>query len=157
MCNYKYSIIDSNDSWQASNCSTVCYVWWNHSQSAAGFLSELFYCHYLLSNQHFLINSVENCLQINCISTNFSKCFHRVNHIRYFSKLRWLGFVKHKSIFICVGIGNFISNEFEVPSGVPHGFILQIVYQRCRNCPRGRLPFFGIHIVWDLIVNISKW
>lgn len=84
----------------------------------------------LLEYQHCLTQSLEQGCQVDSIYTDYSKAFDRVDHVILLEKLRQMGLqgplLKWLRSFLvgryqCVKINNYLSKQFEIPSGVPQG------------------------------------
>ena len=80
--------------------------------------------------QDYLVNSVENGKQVDVIYTDLTKAFDRVSHSLLIGKLSALGitgsYLQWISSYLhdrkqCVRIGNTLSREISVKSGVPQG------------------------------------
>jgi Reverse transcriptase (RNA-dependent DNA polymerase) len=84
----------------------------------------------LMSFVSFCVNEIENGFQVDAVYTDFSKAFDCLNHKILLKKLHAYGFVSKMYAWIesylsgrtqMVRIGNCISSEIQVWSGVPQG------------------------------------
>ena len=100
------------------------------SDNQHGFMEQRSTVTNLVVYHTYLLNALENKMQVDAIYTDFSKAFDRVNHKILLLKLTKLGFNQQIINWIAsflsersqwVKINNFISKNIEVPSGVPQG------------------------------------